>query len=385
LTNPAAGEGIVRVATALPLGRDGILGISAGNWRREWYSGHYSNLETAFARINGRVFDVTVGQSPLRWGPGFSGGMLFSDESTNIPRVEIEKEFQPRGIVGKRTGRLRYTQFYGQFFDPDVPDAAPNARGTRRHIAGRRLETVTEGRFSLSLAESLKSTRLPDPLWSFILPFYIYQNDWTRNSSTKFFGFLATDKQPNTFWLNYVANVALTYRPDARGTRLYTDVLLDDLKAPTGLGLGDETPRRMGFLYGVNLPDIGGVGRYGVRLEYATIDRDAYFNVSEPINWDQDDRSLGYPTGPNARLFFARVDANTGGRLRLAAEAAIRRRAVTLTDRPSPNADRFSLFATYAPRRDLYIGARFERLSTTLTNQPTTRRTRFEINAGAGF
>lgn len=385
VTNPGMGEGIVRAAATVPVGRDGALAISGGNFRREWYSGSYPLSETAFLRINGRVLDVTIGQSPLRWGPGFTGGMLFSDEAPAVPRIEVEKGFSLPGVLGRRVGPLHYNQFYGQFFTADVPGAPRNATGTRRHLAGRRLETAGTGRFTFSLAEGIVSTRLPDPLLANVLPFYIYQNDWTRGSRHRTFGFLATSTEPDTFWLNYMADIGLAYRVDRRGTRLYADVVLDDLKAPSGLGRGDDTPRKIGQLYGIYLPDLGGVGRYGARFEYATVDANT-FTHSTPANaWVDDGRPLGYSSGPNARVYFTRLDWKASDTISLAFEGQSRRRRTTIPDRPDPNINRVSLFATYAPRRDAYAGIRAEYRTLDLPGRATDRDVRFEVNAGAGF
>ena len=107
-TNPAAGSLIGRAALTLPVGRDGFAAVSLGNWRDEWYTTHrggnkgslYPPIETAFVRVNGRALDVSVGTSPLRWGPGYFGTLLLSDESASVPRLQVEKEFRLPGSLG---------------------------------------------------------------------------------------------------------------------------------------------------------------------------------------------------------------------------------------------------------------------------------------------
>ena len=182
----------------LPVGRDGYAVVSAGNYRNEWYvaprgggPGAYPLVETAYLRVNGRAADVTLGQLPMRWGPGYSGSLLFSDEATSFPLVQVEKGFTLPGTLGRHIGSLYYRQFAGRFWETDVAGANPDARGASRFTGGRRLE-AGGGPWSFALAEGYKSTRLPDPLLAAVLPFYLYQNDWTKSSSHRPLKFLAT-------------------------------------------------------------------------------------------------------------------------------------------------------------------------------------------------
>jgi hypothetical protein len=237
-----------------------------GNFRDEWYDksaprkGGYPPIETAFIRANGRFLDVTVGRMPLRWGPGYVGGMLLSDNAVSLPQIRVEKTFRLPGNVGSRVGLLRFEQFDSQFFEDDIPGAVSYARGTRRYLLGRRIETAGDGRFSLSLGESFKSTRLPSPLLANILPFYVYQAEWTKGSRRQILGGIVDGALPDTGWLNYLADANVSYRADRRGTILYSDLLLDDVKAPSGFGLEGPTRRKLGGQLGIYAPDLGGAG-----------------------------------------------------------------------------------------------------------------------------
>lgn len=389
LSDPAVGNLIVRVAATIPVGRDGYAAISGGNFREEWYASGkkaYPAIETAFVRVNGRALDVTIGKQPLRWGPGFSGALLLSDQSPSLPQIQVEKGFRLPGTLGKRIGRLYYTQVYGQFFEDDDPAAPADARGTRRHFAARRLETQSEGRWNVSLAEAFKSTRLPSPFFAAILPFYLYQNEWTRSSRSNVLGPLVSGALPDTFWLNYAGDAQVSYRPGARsGDVLYADLLLDDVKAPTGIGLGDDTPRRIGWQIGAYTPDLFGMKRFGARLEYSTIDQTTYTDVSRPINWSQDGIPLGYSAGPNARVLFGRFDARISDKLKVALEGQTRRRNVTSAASTEPNIDRLGFFATYDVRQNLFVGARLDRARIAPADGNSTTQTRIEGNIGYGF
>jgi hypothetical protein len=387
LTDPDAGKLTGRLAGVAPVGRDGYAAVSAGSWRSEWHGNGYPAIETAYVRVDGRVLDVSVGRMPLRWGPGYSGALLLGDEAPSVPMVKVEKSFTLGGKLGRRVGRLYFTQFAGTFTEPDVLDAAPNARGTRRYLLGRRLETQNESRWNLAFAESFKSTRLPDPHFALVLPFYTYQNDWTSTNRNRWFGFLASDPQPNTAWLNYLASINVSYRADIRrGTVVYGDLVLDDLKAPPGLRQDNATPRKIGALLGVYAPDLGGGnGRYRARAEIASIDPGTFTNVSPPVAWVRDGRPLGFPTGPNSRLGFVRLDARVSPRLDLALDAFVRRRARGGAGDGGADAESVGIYGAYALRDDAFVGARLDYGRVTPPGGPADRRTRFEINAAFGF
>lgn len=383
-TDPAAASHILRLSGTVPVGRDGFAALSAGSYRSEWYEQArraYPPVETAYVRVDTRFLDFTLGARPLRWGAGYVGGLMFSDAAKAVPMAQAEKSFLLPGRLGRRVGRLYFTQFAGQFFENDVPTAAPNARGTRRYLFGRRLETDTGGRWNLSAAESFKSTRLPDPLFALVLPFYLYQDDWTDKHGL--FAPFVTDKQGNTAWLNYTASAGLSYRADGRGTTLFGDLLIDDVESPFGIGLGNDVPRKIGYQIGVHVPDLGGSGRYGARLEYASLDATTYRNVSEPISWERDDRPLGFPTGANARLAYGRFDARLTPALHLALDGSVRRRASSAE--PGPNAETVGLNATYSLRPDAFLGARIDGRREQMPGQRRRTRVRFEVNAAIGF
>jgi hypothetical protein len=331
--------------------------------------------------------DVSVGMMPLRWGPGYVGGMLLSDEVGSIPQVKLEKGFQVPGFLGHHLGPLSFTQVFGEFLEANDPTAPSDAQGTRRYLSARRLETAGDTRFHLSLAEALMNTRLPDPIYSQVLPYYLYQNDWTAISRHHWLGSLIQDSQPNYNWSNYFADVNLSYRADGRGTILYVDYALDDIKAPFGLGDPNNTttPRKLGQQYGIYLPNLDGAHRYTLRLEYSTSDRETYTNVVAPLIWARGNVPLGYPGGPNARLLFSRLEARVSEKVKVAVEAETRQRGVTLPDTNEPDVNRFGLYASYDLRRDVFLGGRYEYQKTMPQIGNTNEQSRFELNIAVGI
>ncbi|MGC4043805.1 MAG: capsule assembly Wzi family protein [Armatimonas sp.] len=301
-------------------------------------------VESAYAVIPWRVLDITVGKKPLRWGPGFTGGLLVGDAATSIPQLSVEKSFS----AGRHLGRWRFTQFYGQSFEEDLPSAPATSRGTRRHIGGRRLETDGSGPWNLALSESFKATRFPTPFFSQTLPYYVYQNDWTATSKDRWLPFSSAGaRQPDSFWFNYQFDVAMSYRDPQSGVVGYADYLLDDIKAPEGLGRDGRVPPRTGRLFGVRIPS----KNLDTRLEWAKLDALTYFNASPPLSWERGGSPLGYSYGGNVRALFARFDAKVSERDGVAIELRSARPITTTPEQPAPVPERDERITVFAHRK----------------------------------
>ncbi|MBC8134320.1 MAG: hypothetical protein H8F28_00345 [Fibrella sp.] len=394
---PVSGDLIGRLSVASAIGRDGYVAGSVGNYRDEWNAlrplrDDFPPVETLFVRYNTPAIDITIGRQPLRWGPGFSGAMVLGDDAPSIPQIRFEKGFFLPGSLGRRTGRLYFTQFAGQVFEDEIPGVDSVATGTRRFIFGRRIETAGDrGAWKLSLAESFKSTRLPGAGWAFVLPFYAYQNAFTdepNNDEQRPFGFITGGKTyPNTLWFNYLIDAQVSYRaiPD-RDLTVYTDFLVDDIQAPKGLQGGMiSTPRKVGFLLGGYCPRLDNAGKYGLRLEFSTIDPDTFGSVSAPVAYAIEGAPLGYPGGGNTRLFFGRFDTRVSEKAKAAAEIAVRRKDDK--NRPGLSGNRFSLYGSYNLNRAAFLGARLDHVTgdIRLPNVSTQEETRGEVSIGYGF
>ena len=327
---------------------------------------------------------------PLRWGHGYSGALLIGDVGPSIPQIKLDKTFLLPGQFGRHFGRIRFEEFAGAFFEPSNPTAVPGATGSRRYLTGKRFVFGGDGRWNFTAAESMKTTRLPDPEWSFILPLWIYQNDWTTGRKHHYFPWLATTHEPNTYWKDYQADAGFTYAADRRsGLTLYGDLLIDDIKAPGNLGNGFNTPQRLGEQIGVAIPRIGGDrGRYGARVEYTSIDPGTYTNFEPSVAWTANGAPLGYPSGPNARVLFGRLDATLSDRVKIALDGETRSSKGT----PYPGyslvrTNRAGIYATYAFKPNAFAGLRIDHglLDDIDHSGGTSQRTRVEANVGFGL
>jgi hypothetical protein len=383
-TDPAAGDLIARLTGAVPVGRDGVAVVMAGTFRSEFDDRRYPGIETASVTVPGRALDVTLGRRPVRWGPGYTGALMLGDTIPALDQIAISKGFRLPGRLGNRIGPLFFEQLHGQFFDADDPSAPANSRGTRRDLAARRIETAGDSRWSLAYSEAIKTTRNPDVFYLPFLPWYAYQHDWSENTSGRWFGLPSRDgKQNTTYWMNFTASFTASYRTRADAS-LYADLLLDDIQAPGDLGKGDRVTRKTGFLFGGNFPKLDGPnGRIGLRVEAARIDPTTYESQSGPMRWVRGTRPIGYPTGPDARTLFVRLDARVDAQNQLALEGYRRRRRSREGD--APDADRLSLFGTHALSDSVFVGARLENVRWKEPGATARRITRAEVSVGAGW
>ena len=121
-------------------------------------------------------------------------------------------------------------------------------------------------------------------------------------------------------------------------------------------------------------------------MEYTSVDPLTYTNDSVPVAWTNNGASLGYPTGPNARVLFGRVDARVSSKVRVAVEAETRRdRGPVLPGFVSARLQRTGAYATYALSRNAFTGMRFEHAGASAKAPGRGASNRLEANAGIGF
>lgn len=349
---------LTRLLASLPPHPHGESLLVVGNEPRAFAAGtgwlvqanrHGINALEASTQWGG--WELAAGRRALRWGPGWSGGLLFSDSAPPLDRIEVRKQL----------GRFSFEQFYGQFFEPEDTKAPQDtASGTRRHLSGRRLTWRDGGPWEVSVGEAIKALRLPDPLAAATLPWYVYQHDWSAIGSGRWLGLPRSAAYKNSSWVNYMGDLSVSYRHPS-GTHFYGEYLLDDIKAPTFLGGTENTPQRSGLLLGA----AGGRGPLAWRVEAADTNRRTYRSDVQANWWNRGDAPLGGP-GPNTTQLFARADYKASTRLSVAVEAERRRRRDTSQPGPT-DLNRLSLFVATSLTPQAYATARVERDGARLT------------------
>jgi len=288
--------------------------------------------EAYVTAANNRGLRVTVGELRQRWGSGYLGDMLISDNSPARPTLEVELPFS----LGHTLGAYRFTQFASEYRNS----------GQNIYEGGRRLEHPIGDRTTLSLEEAYTSTQFRSPT-VLVLPYYAYQKAYYPGTNEPFF-------------FNYNFNIGLTVTPRGPSTnqRVYGQFFVDDLQAPKGLGKGNVTPRKIGYLLGY----ADTLARSGTNfvVEYAHTDRQTYTKLPPlptSLAWYNGDLPIGYPSGTNGNQIYARLGQRLTPRVELSVDGYDRRRASA--DFPAVTASAVDVALAYRLGLSQSIGLRY--------------------------
>ncbi len=325
------------------LGRDGAYTVSATNFYTQFRDhssfttrangtaggdnpGGLNGIDEAYATVlGGHGLRATVGLIRQRWSPAYRGALLVGDNGPAHPTLQVELPFS----LGRTLGRYDFTQYESTFSNG----------GRSIYQGGRRLEHPIGDRTTISLEEAYQSNQFNNPLVLFI-PFYRFQKAaYHNNVESQFF--------------NYLADANLTVHPDGPNgnSRVYGELLVDDIKAPGGLGFGNNVPRKIAYLvgYAQSFPKSG----TDAVLEYNRSDRTTFTDSEPELAFFDNDLPQGNPVGPNGREIFGRIGQRLGAKLDIAVEARDRRRVAD--DFPAPNQRAIDVLLGYrlAPSRSL--------------------------------
>ena len=310
------------------IGRDGTYTISATNIYTETRDhqsfttadgGHaggdsggvLNGIDEAYASVYGsHGFLVSAGLIRRDWGPSYRGDLLVSDNGPAHPSVQVELPLK----LGK-LGAYRFTEYEETY----------NNAGTTIYEGGRRLEHPIGDRVTLDLQEGYNSNQFKGSQTAvLVIPYYTYQGHfYSNNEESQHF--------------NYLANAGLTVQPEGPTgpSRAYGQLLVDDLKAPFGLGKGNSVPRKVGYLLGV-ARTFRQTGTDAV-VEFTHTDRAVYTDNYPELAWFNDNLPTGSPVGPNGNEIFGRIGQRLGRRI--TSFVSYRNRTRSSDDFPAP-ADR---------------------------------------------
>jgi hypothetical protein len=289
-------RGVYRGAAVASIDPNLLVALSATNERqlRSEDPKAFPILENYVVKWRTGAAEWELGKTGRRWGPGWNGTMLLSD---NAPAV-----FQLDGKVRFSLGFLGHDYTFEQFAGM-VDDL-----GGRRYMAARRLSRPFGRRAGASISEAIKTSSTRDFPLALILPFYLYNH-------------VAFTDEEKARTVNYLAGADFWYAP-RDSVRLYTDFVVDDITAPFGFG-SYSVPRKVGMQFGLHLPHLN-AGRTDVRVEYAVTDGEkpgsslheggTYIHRVPSLSWFHDDLPIGHPMGQNRRGPFVRLRHRFGRR-----------------------------------------------------------------------
>ncbi|HID06299.1 MAG TPA: hypothetical protein EYP10_04040 [Armatimonadetes bacterium] len=216
---------------------------------------------------------LEMGRKYTRWGPGYLGGMLLSDNVHPLDMIEWSgRIYVP--IAGHWRLRYMLALLHGDTYG-------------KRFLLARRVERRANRFLVFGLSEVQISKPFPTPL-AFVMPLYPASRIAVRMG-----------REEDSDEIIVSMDAVWTKR---NGTRFYVEWLIDDLR------LDRPAERQMGWLVGLQIPFNIEERRPGLTLEYARFDRNTYTHRNPKINYQYHGESLGYPTGPNSQVLFARLD-----------------------------------------------------------------------------
>ena len=332
-THPGTGVlGVYRVTAQGNLRSNLRYSVVGSNWaqdERRVFSqdvgAHdFSGLsEAALMLDGGRGLTVSLGRLPVRWGPGYRGTTMVSDNAPPLDQLQVAFPFS----LGARFGRAyNFTQLLATFEEG----------GTRKYFAARRIEYAFNSKLSVDFQEGYKSSSSRSLYVSLLPDFYNGQSTNLRIGGLKIRGL---DKDYNGF-LNFGAAYAAS--PD---TRVYGQFGIDDLQSPGHQS--QRTPRKIAYLVGTTFRPAPGTDAVA---EYSFADATTYTSRIVETQWQKGlYNNIGLPAGPNSREVFLRLRQKVGRGLHVALEGRDRRRRDDSF--PEPNSRDYAATVEFAPNQ----------------------------------
>ena len=322
--------GVYRVTALGNLRSNLRYALSASNWpeddRRVFNNDKgphdFSAVNEAYLELDGgRGLTVNLGRMYNRWGPGYRGATMVSDNAPALDQLQVAFPFS----LGSRFGReYRFTQFAATFEE----------NGTRKYLEGRRIEYAFSPRLTADFQEAFKSSSAKSLEVTLLPDFYNGQN---TNLHIKGLRITGLDQSYNSF-----LNLGLSYAamPDIR---FYGQLGIDDIQTPGRKTY--RTPRKIAYLIGTAFQPLP---QTGIVAEYTLADPTTYSSRNPDTQWQKGQfDEIGLPTGPNSREYFLRLSQRLSRGLTVVFEGRDRRRHNA--DFPVPNSRDLALTAEYAP------------------------------------
>ena len=225
-------------------------------------------------------FSLVVGRDLMRWGPGYQGSLVLSD---NPPAFDM---FKYSGVIdlndsGESMAKINFTKFFSLLDTLDEQN---------RYFSGQRLEYKPFDALTLGLSETAvisydSSLLFINPI-PFIPPYYITR--WIADQIN----------QPSEINSNVGIDIELNFSP---GIKLYGEWMADDFILTPKT---NPYPNRTGFLTGVYFADPLGGGNTDFRIEYTHINNYVYFPTHPWQDYLYQGEFIGHSLGPDADQLY---------------------------------------------------------------------------------
>ncbi|MBU4227682.1 MAG: capsule assembly Wzi family protein [Candidatus Atribacteria bacterium] len=225
------------------------------------------------------ALDLMVGRDSMRWGPGYQGNLILSNNPPAFDMIKYSGTIDLNDLW-EGLGKINFTKFFSLLDSLD---------GQNRYFSGQRLEYKLLDALTLGLSETAiisqdSSILFYNPL-PFIPPYYV---TW----------WIASMLSPQEVNCNVAldAEINLTQK-----IKLYGEWMADDF-----IFFPEENPfpNRTGFLAGAYFADPLGTSNTDFRIEYTHINNYVYFPTHPWQDYLYQGEYIGNPLGPDADQLY---------------------------------------------------------------------------------
>lgn len=225
------------------------------------------------------ALDLLVGRDYMKWGPGYQGNLILSDNPPAFDMIKYSGTIDLNDLGGD-FGKVNFTKFFS-LLDP--------LDGKNRYFLGQRLEYKPIDLLTLGLSETTIISQDSSILFFNPLPFIPpYYATW----------WIAKMFSPQEVNCNVAldAEINLTQK-----IKLYGEWMADDFILTPKT---NSYPNRTGFLAGAYFADPFGSGNTDFRVEYTHINNYVYFPTYPWQDYLYQNEYIGHPLGPDADQLY---------------------------------------------------------------------------------
>lgn len=225
------------------------------------------------------ALDIQVGRDSMKWGPGYQGNLILSDNSPAFDMLKYSGTIDLNDF-GEGYGKINFTKFFSLLDSLD---------GQNRYFSGQRLEYKPFDALTLGLSETAIISQDSSILFYNPLPFIPpYYATW----------WIASMFSPQEVNCNVSVDMELNFHP---GIKIYGEWMADDF-----IFFPEENPfpSRTGFLAGAYFADPLGFGNTDFRIEYTHINNYVYFPRNSWQDYLYQGEYIGNPLGPDADQLY---------------------------------------------------------------------------------
>ncbi|MHC2995258.1 MAG: hypothetical protein IBV53_07150 [Candidatus Atribacteria bacterium] len=232
----------------------------------------------SLSNIEFPALDLLLGRDYMRWGPGYQGSLILSDNSSAFDMLKYSGTIDLNDF-GEGYGKINFTKFFSLLDPLDEQN---------RYLLGQRLEFKPIPILTLGLSETAIISQDSSILFFNPLPFIppYYATWWIANMF---------DPQEVNCNVALDAEINLTQK-----IKLYGELMADDI-----IFFPEELfPSRIGFLTGAYFADPLGSGNTDFRIEYTHINNYVYFPAHSWQDYLYQGEYIGHPLGPDADQLY---------------------------------------------------------------------------------